>query len=135
METGIKEKTDISTQLAAVDRCLTQLLGEINAVLPVEDDTPEAAEDDVSLKDVPALIQGLEAHRTTWTEISETLSINDVESFGDQIRELGDRHGATSLVQWGQNLSGHASMFDLDKMVAALKQYPDLIVQLRSEAD
>ncbi|MBT4612866.1 MAG: response regulator, partial [Gemmatimonadetes bacterium] len=135
LETGVREKTDISTQLAAVDRSLTQLLGEINAVLPVEEEAPVATEETVSLKDVAALIEALESHRPTWADISETLSINDVEVFGDQIRELGDQHGATSLTQWGQSLSGHASMFDLDKMVATLRQYPDLIEQLRSEAN
>jgi hypothetical protein len=93
----------------------------------------EAAEETVSRQDVPALIEALETHRATWADISETLSINDVEVFGDQIHELGNQHGAASLMQWGQSLSGHASMFDLDKMVAALGQYPDLIEQLRTD--
>ncbi|HJP33913.1 MAG TPA: response regulator [Candidatus Latescibacteria bacterium] len=135
LETGVREGSEVHSQLEAVDRELTQFLGELNAVLPVEAGDPDGSggEESVATQAVPVLLAALENHRAEWVEISDTLSINEVESFGNRLRELGETHHYRRLVQWGETLADHAAMFDLDKIVAALGEFPQLIEELQSQ--
>jgi hypothetical protein len=133
LETAIHSNGDIDASLEAVDRELTRFLADLNAVLPAEVLPDEPAESEaVDLDIVPELVAALEKQTGVWEQLSETLSINDVEHFANELKALGEQYRYARLVKWGEGLAYQTSMFDLEKMVILLKEYPNLVADLKT---
>jgi two-component system sensor histidine kinase EvgS len=78
-----------------------------------------------------ALIIALEDRRGLWQTIRKTLSINDIESFGEEIKTLGAAYRCPLLEHWGETLRSRASDFDIDAMTDVLDGYPDVVEKLK----
>lgn len=80
--------------------------------------------------ELPQFLRFVESQRETWTEISATLTINDIELFASRMQEEAHRSGYVPLSTWAEKLATQASMFDMAKLPATLEEYPRLLSDL-----
>ena len=136
LELAIQSNNDIDTSLQAVDRELTKLLASINALLPAEStsDQQPVGDEDISIDSgvLPEFIAALEEKKRVWEELSETQSINDIEAFATDIKEIAEKYTHAPLTQWAETLADQAGMFDLDNMSQTLSDFPGFIENLHS---
>ena len=81
---------------------------------------------------LPELLEEMKSRMATWEALSETLSINDIETFANELGALGESYGSGRLAKWGEELANQASMFELDKMGVLMKEYPNLVSELEN---
>ena len=134
LEAAIREGGDVDTHMGQVDRELTRILADLNAVLPAESlpEQTDESKSEVDPEKIPDLLKALEAHSDNWENLSETLSINDIESFANEVGSLGAQYGSGRIAKWGEELASQASMFELDKMGILMKAFPNLIAELEA---
>jgi len=116
----------------------------VRALLPylkhtVEDDggdeepDGEAQEEEALSPEVrarlPELQTRLEERRGRWEELQATQTINEVEDFARELRDLGAEYGFTALQVWADRLLSEASSFDVAAMSADLATYPELVTR------
>ena len=127
---------EIDSHLASVQEELERLVTAIQEALGVEtqeDQTNGEAEFDPStVENLPELIEALEVEKAIVEELSETLTINDIEAFASKMKGVGEDFGFGPLVAWSKDLAGKAEMFDLDGMSSALAGYGDLLDRTRA---
>ncbi len=61
-----------------------------------------------------------------WEEINSTFSINEIEAFGEHMRELGVKHNFRPLALWGEALKTQASLFDIEILTDTLNQFEEI---------
>lgn len=69
--------------------------------------------------------------RPNWEEICNTLTINDIESFGEDMKKLAESYGYNPLIEWGGQLIDQAALFDMESLPETLKRFPHFIEQLQ----
>ena len=78
--------------------------------------------------DLPSLLKKLETARgTSWLEIQETLTINDIEDFARKMKRFGDQYRYPQLQDWSNRLLSQALLFDISGIPATLAGF-DLII-------
>ena len=122
LESAIHEEADLETHLAMVDDELTRLIDVLRGIFPEEESIEEEASV-VGSDRSSELAAELEKQKPIWEELSQTLSINEIEDFAQNLRELGEQYDDASLIQWTEKLAEQATMFDLDNMAETLAQY------------
>jgi len=81
----------------------------------------------------PELVAGLEGElHETWSRVSETLIINHIGDFADQVRSLGIQYHCEELVTWGGELHGHAVQFAVEESEEVLAGFPALVAALKA---
>lgn len=83
--------------------------------------------DNVGTPSIPtdqALVAMLVRARPRWQELTYKQTVNEMESFGDEMSSLGDQFGFGPLVHWGKAVSGHARHFELDELMKAFGLFP-----------
>ena len=95
--------------------------------------SPDAL-DDAARTLLGELAAHLEEQRSTWEEISGTLTINDVEEFARHMGETAGTFGYPPLGEWSQRLGNQASMFDLGSLPATLEEYASILDEVRDIA-
>lgn len=137
LETMISEGRDPSQ----FDACLTSVAEELDrmidamrqALSDAEDDTathePPAPDLD-SVVDLPGLLDSLKDQTTRVAELQSTLTINEIEEFAAQMKDLGEHHRCQLLSHWSGELADAASMFDADQMAKLLSAFGNLHPQL-----
>lgn len=93
-------------------------------------DIPEVT-DSETLARLPNLLEILEDQVNVWEEISEILTINDIEDFADKMKLLGTKYNYKSLASWGDRLLLQATMFDVESLSETLKKFPDIIDNIK----
>ena len=87
------------------------------------------------LAQLPDLIKQLEMRRSDSDALSQTLTINEIEIFANEMKMLGDQTGYPPLSQWANQLIVQATTFDMDGIVQTLDGYADLLSEARTLAD
>ncbi len=67
-----------------------------------------------------------------WKTAKQNGFFNEIEAFGNQIKEMGETYSLSVLRQYGEDLISHVSSFDIEQMNITLNNYPQLIEQIRS---
>lgn len=80
-----------------------------------EDLTPEI------LANCPELLDILKSHLQRLKELSDTMSIDHIEAFGNEMKELGSKFHCPSLEHWGDQLVDVAFQFDSQKIKQTLR--------------
>ncbi|MCP4344944.1 MAG: response regulator [Desulfobacterales bacterium] len=65
-----------------------------------------------------------------WDIVHKRFVINEIEEFGNKIRELGMEYKLDILRKWGDDLSRQADNFDIEKLPSTLKSFPELIERI-----
>ncbi|NBW92847.1 MAG: response regulator [Bacteroidetes bacterium] len=77
-----------------------------------------------------ALRERLEQERSRVAEMIASQTINDVEAFGQEMADLGAEHGYEPLHLWGERLTSHATLFQIDQMNTSLNRFETLLNEL-----
>jgi len=76
-----------------------------------------------TLKKLPHLLMIMEGELSgLWEEISDTLTINDIEDFSKKIKKLGLDYHYPPLYQWAEELYSQAMIFDVEALPHTLKR-------------
>jgi len=85
-------------------------------------------------KKIPEIIDRLENEcMQLWTSARKNNSIEEIKDFGDVIKNLGDKYSLKVLQMYGEKLVSLATLFDIEKMEAALTSYPKLVEQIKTK--
>jgi len=60
-------------------------------------------------------------------EISEFLTINDIDDFARQMLDLGTEYKYKYLAKWGEQLLSQTMMFDMEALGETLDEFPKII--------
>ncbi|MDM8525845.1 transporter substrate-binding domain-containing protein [Desulfococcaceae bacterium HSG8] len=99
---------------------------------PSPDEPESYIPDPETQEGLPELLQLLEDKSELWEELSDILTINDVEDFGYHMAELGGRYNYKPLADWGDRLRSEAAMFDIELLPGTLERFPEIIRQIRA---
>ncbi|MCP4111113.1 MAG: response regulator [Desulfobacteraceae bacterium] len=92
------------------------------------DETPGDPE---ILSRMPDLLKLLDGQVKTWEDISDTLTINDVEDFASLMKKMGTEYSYKPLATWGDRLESAALMFDMDALPEILETFPEIISNIK----
>jgi two-component system sensor histidine kinase EvgS len=118
---------------------LQELYNELKKFLPYELSYVEEAfatpiKFPGGLKDPGDLIRSLETDfHTTWKTFAVRQPIGQICLFADSIIELGTRHNAADVVQYGEELRVAAVNFNIESVLNLLKSYINLISALKKQ--
>lgn len=95
--------------------------------------TPASTPEELALADDDrqALSEALAEVEPEWASLSETLSIDDIEAFGERMQALGERYTYSPLIRWGNDLTLQAQLFEMEKLEHTLNAYHSLNATLR----
>ncbi len=98
--------------------------GSVEGKPPSSDEI--AAIDPSSIKNLDEILAALDTHRERIRALQETLTINEIEKFAEQMTKAGAALSYSPLVAWASQLAEFAEMFDLDGMATVLGTFDDL---------
>ncbi|MDM8536640.1 response regulator [Desulfobacterales bacterium HSG17] len=84
-----------------------------------------------TLKRLPELHKILKEMIVFHKNISEILTINDIDDFANQMINLGAEYKYDYLAEWGKQLVFQAGMFDMEAISETLKQFHDIIKNIK----
>ena len=79
------------------------------------------------------LVERLQKMMENWQEISGTMITSDIERFGQNIKQLGNRHLVGSLQQYGEKIEKYAASFQIEELNATLKAYPEVVRKIETQ--
>jgi signal transduction histidine kinase/FixJ family two-component response regulator len=87
----------------------------------------------VVVEQLPSVIDILEnEYMKLWESTRKSHFFDDIEAFGHQIKELGEKYSLEILKRFGDNLCNQTNSFDVENMNVTLDTYPELIKKIRS---
>jgi len=108
---GVREQDQVSAEGDA------DAIGDVGAV-------GEGGGDELEPIDLPGLLTALREQEPKWRGLCQTQTINEIEAFGNDMSDLGQKHSFAPLIEWGKGLANQAVMFDLDGMMKRLEGFP-----------
>ncbi len=82
--------------------------------------------------ELPELQKLLADSVSIWQELSETLTINDIEIFASQMQGAGHRLGFVALENWGERLATQAALFGMASLPVTLGEFQQVQQDLDS---
>lgn len=64
-------------------------------------------------------------------DLIEVIDVAETVRLAKQIKSLGKEYEYKPLYLWGRDLEIYADRFDIDKIISLLKQFPDLMDELK----
>ena len=65
-----------------------------------------------------------------WKEICGTMIMNEVQSFGTEIKSFGSEYNLSGLIRWGKTLENHASNFRINMIEDILNEFPQVVAEV-----
>ncbi|BBM85846.1 response regulator [Candidatus Uabimicrobium amorphum] len=81
------------------------------------------------------LRDALNIQQQQWQKLRDSLDIDEIQNFGQHIKQLGVDHQNTLLLSWGKTLEEQAKLFDIEKLMTTLNEFPQLITTLGTSLD
>lgn len=83
------------------------------------------------LNKLPELIEIMEnQYLPQWNSLKNTLIINNIIQFAEDIKALGEAYQVAILSNWGERLYTEASGFDMENLLDTLNYFPKLVEKL-----
>ena len=87
----------------------------------------------ISEADAVSVLEQLESEFTPlWKEISEVQVFDDIENFGTEIGNLGEKYHLEILVRFGSDLVKYCQSYDIGNIEITLKSYTEMIEKIRA---
>jgi PAS domain S-box-containing protein len=116
-------------RVAELIRELIRFLPFTSAETPVMDNTMEGK----------MIIQGNELVKQMETDFSAKIEefksrqpMAEIKEFGNRIAELGQKHQADALIEYGEDLIRATNDFDINKILTMIGTFPQLITRIRN---
>ncbi len=114
--------------------CINDLYMELANILPyrIKEGMGEKEKTDEKITDMEGLIRSLEgSYLETVKTFEKTQPIGQVKQFGNSLVSLGEKHTSGKISTYGRNLISAAESFDIDKMLALLDNYGNILEELK----
>ena len=119
------------------------LLAEIARHLKVRENTPaktagtlELIESVIDPGSAQALLNALEGKmRTRFDALSETMTMDFIESFARDVKELCGQFNCPPLARWADDTLNKAALFDMEGISEKLNEYPKILTHIRKLKD
>lgn len=86
----------------------------------------------LTAEELTTLCEQLDTHYyPLWHELNGVQTINDLETFGEDIHQLGKQFNCEQLIQWGEKLFKQANHFDMDGLTQTMDKFPTLYHDLK----
>jgi PAS domain S-box-containing protein len=107
---------------------ISELLSELSRYLKHKAAEPftETADDD-TLTSSAIPVEKLEQCRSEWEEIHDSLDLEEIKIFANNIIRLGEEYHISQLCHYGESLCEFAQTFDFEKIENSLNQFPAMI--------
>ncbi len=70
-----------------------------------------------------------------WKELQETLYVDEIKTFAQDLMDIGDRNKHKALTQWATTLHQQASQFDVKRLPGTLAYFGDILEEVRRQSD
>jgi len=133
-EAFLKKPVGQAELVQTIARFIDYTLGEtapLEAQTTPGDDSNSAELTAETLEHLPQLLAILEEKRNTWEELCTTLTINDIESFAEELLNTGREHHYSPLVAWAETLAEQTALFDMDGMQKTLADFVQIGDEIR----
>ena len=67
-----------------------------------------------------------------WESITRNHYLPDIEDFANSIKKLGKKYQIKYIIEYGEKLLLHVNNFDIEKIQESLKDYHDVIKQVKA---
>ncbi len=85
---------------------------------------------------LPEIIHYLETDiRQTWNKLAFAFSIEEARRVAQELIDLGDKYNLESLVQFGSSVKSYIDTFQVDKLIAMVPAYDNLMEQVNSAVE
>ncbi|MFC1564751.1 ATP-binding protein, partial [candidate division KSB1 bacterium] len=101
--------------------------------------TEEVVEGEIEItsdanENLPELLKKLKSdYEPIWNELKDTLTINEIEEFAQNIKELGRLYNHGMIFKWGTTLENQAGMFDIEALTNTITEFPEIIKDIESK--
>ncbi len=83
----------------------------------------------------PELLEILQQHfYPRWQANQHVLAINEIESLGKSVEELGEEYHYSPLINWGNRIQKQSAIFDIENLVGTWREFQDLLNELQHRA-
>ena len=87
---------------------------------------------DKSIQNLSKLVKELESEiLPLWEKLKDSAVITDISDFARKIKAMGEKHQHSALIIWVNLLEKQIIMFDLDKTHEILKEFPEIINNIK----
>lgn len=82
---------------------------------------------------IPVILELLEnPMMIEWESINQNHHLPDIERFANSIKKLGEKYQIKKIIKYGEKLLFYVNNFDIENIQANLKNYHDLIKQIKT---
>ena len=71
--------------------------------------------------------------KTSWESFIDTLPVNDIEQFVEEVEKSSQACSYQPLIHWCYNIKNAVEIFDMPIVIQLLKQYPELLSNLLNQ--
>ena len=101
-------------------------LSELDGVTSIET-LPEE-----TIEHLPELVNILEKEiQPIWEGLKNSVVITDINDFTQRIKDISDKYDYSPIISWVNLLEKQVNMFDLDKIHETLKEFPEMISNIK----
>lgn len=90
--------------------------------------TPSTSSVKPAIPENPELRQRLEAAYVTWNDLTYKQTVNEMEQFGEEMKELGQHYQFGPLEAWGDAVANHARHFELVELQKVFATFSGFVV-------
>jgi len=85
------------------------------------------------IQHIPELINTFESeYLKEWDRIQGQFIIDEIEQFSEKMKQIGEEYGFVALLSWAEELNSQTQQFDMARIPATLKQFPNIVEQLKT---
>lgn len=97
--------------------------------LPTEIPTASAVDppDEVRYAVPPADRLPPDPWRSLWNHVRDRMVMDEIQRFGEEIRDLGTDRELPGMARWGADLAEQAETFEIERMYRTLDRFPELV--------
>lgn len=104
------------------------------ASMPVaEDSAVSSADDSMEIFQAGDLLQALETgFMGRYAAFTKRQPIAGIRDFGTDLKNLGAKHNAITVIQYGEDMENAADNFNIEKILALITRFPELLKQIKN---
>ena len=120
------------SQADLVQELMRHLPHEVESPVIVEPEEVKVEKSEVVHERLTELCALLEPHLSLVETLLKTMTINEIDALGHEMKMLGAEYGYKPLQKWGNQLETQAQLFEVDKMKKTLEEFHCIVEGLHT---